>query len=85
MHSTAREAAVSPHDRAAWEDADDGHLVSPVFILQRLCAGFEFVGNRHDDGFSLHPRSNSPVPNHGATFVPSVPQCLDTRFYWCTN
>ena len=31
VHSTARAAAVSPNDRAAWDDADDNLLVSSVF------------------------------------------------------
>ena len=32
VHSTARAAAVSLNDRAAWSDADDNFLVSSVFL-----------------------------------------------------
>ena len=33
VHSAARAAAVSPNDRAAWDDADDSLLVSSVFLF----------------------------------------------------
>ena len=49
VHSTARAAAVSPNDRAAWDDADDNLLISSVFLLQRMFSGFGFVGNMHND------------------------------------
>ena len=81
VHSTARAAAVSPNDRAAWDDADDNLLVCSVFLLQRMFSGFGFVGNMHDDRCGLDSPSNSPVPNHGATSVPSMSHFLETRFY----
>ena len=80
VHSTARAAAVNPNNRAAWDDADDSPLVSSVF-LQRIFFGFGFVGNRHNDRCRLNSPSNSPVQNHGATSVPSMPDFLETRFY----
>ena len=81
VHPTARAAAVSPNDRAAWDDADDSLLASSVFLLQRMFSGFGFVGNRHNDRCGLDSPSNSPVPNHGATSVPSMPHFLETRLY----
>ena len=35
----------------------------------------------HNDRSGLDSRSNSPVPNHGATSVPSMSLFLETRFY----
>ena len=58
VHSTARAAALSPNDRAAWDDADDNLLVSSVFLLQRTFYGFGFVGNSHNDRCGLDPPSN---------------------------
>ena len=49
VHSTARAPAVSPNDRAAWDDADDNPLVSSVFLLQHMFSGFGFVGSMHND------------------------------------
>ena len=77
--STARRAAaVSPNEQAAWDDADDGLLVSSVFLLQRMFAGFRFMGNMHNARCGLDSPSNLPVPNHGATSVPSRPHILET-------
>ena len=81
VHVTARAAAVNPNDGAAWDDADENLLVSSVFLLQRMFSGFGLVGNRHNDRCGLNSPSNSPVPNHGATSVPSMPHFLETRFY----
>ena len=81
VHSTARAAAVSPNDRAAWDDADNNLLVSSVFLLQRMFSGFGFVGNMHNDRCGLDSPSNSPVLNHGATSVPSMFHFLENRFY----
>ena len=86
VHFTARAAAVTPNDRAAWDDADDSLLVPSVFLLQLIMfSGFGFVGNRHNNRCGLDSPSNSPVPNHGATSVPSMTHFLETRFYfeWC--
>ena len=80
VHSTARAAAICPNDRATWDDADDSLIVSVVFPIQRMFSGFGFVGNKHNDRCGLDIQSNSPVPNHGATSVPSMPQFLETRF-----
>ena len=73
VHSRARAAAVSPNDRAAWDDADDNLLESSVFLLQRMFSGFGFVGDKHNDRCGLDSPSNSQVPNYGAT---SVHRCL---------
>ena len=81
VHSTARASAVSPNDRAVWDDAVDNLLVSSVCLLQRMFSGFGFVGNRHNDRCGLDSPSTSPVPNHGATSVPSMTHFLETRFY----
>ena len=83
VHSTARAAAVSPNHRATWDDEDDSHLVSSVFLIQRMLSGFGFVRNRHNDRCGLDSPSISPVPNHRATSVPSMPHLLETRFYYC--
>ena len=79
VHSTVRAEAVSPNDRAAWDDADDNFRVSSVFLLQRMFSGFGFVGNRHNARCGLDSPSNSPVPNHGATSVPSMSHLLETN------
>ena len=46
-----------------------------------MFSGFGFVGNRRNDRCGLDSRSNSPVPNDGATSVPSMTHFLETRFY----
>ena len=42
-----------------------------MFSLQRMFSGFGFVGKIHNDRGGLYP-SDSRVPTHGATLVPSA-------------
>ena len=80
-----RRQSVPTTEPRGWDDVGDSLLVSSVFLLQRMFSGFGFVGNRHNDRCGLDSPSNLPVPNHGATFVPSMPHFLETRFYVLTG
>ena len=71
--STARAAAVRPNGRAAWDDANDSLLASPVVLLQRMFSGFGFVGKGTMIGVLLDSPSDSRIPTHGATSVPTMP------------
>ena len=46
-----------------------------------MFSGFGFVGSRHNDGGGLDSSSDSQVPTHGATSVPSVSGISGNPFF----